>query len=72
VGKRVRLVKVVVQPVFMIDDGETLTDIEHPPVTIPARDWPTYSSERFPKEIAAWQERLDAEDEAAASPPPER
>lgn len=61
---RLRLVHVHVQPVLMLDDGETLTPLEHPAVTIPAADWPTYSSERFPREIAEWQSRLDAEAQA--------
>jgi len=64
----VRLLKVFVQPVFVLDDGEELTEVQHPPTVIPAAEWPTYSSERFPREVAEWQEKLDAEnDEAAAS-----
>jgi hypothetical protein len=57
---RLRLVKVIVQPVFMLDDGTTLTEVEHPSTVIPAEEWPTYSGERFPREVAEWQERLDA------------
>jgi hypothetical protein len=66
--KRIRLVKVVVQPVFVIDHGDHLEEVEHPATVIPAEEWPTYSSERFPREVAAWQERLNQEDtdEAAA------
>ncbi len=74
---KVRLLKVVVQPVFVLDDGEELTEVQHPATVIPAAEWPTYSSERFPREVAEWQEKLDAEDgEATASVtslrPPER
>lgn len=58
---RVRLVSVQVQPVFLLDDGETLTPVDHPSVMIPAAEWPTYSSERFPREVAEWQAQLDAE-----------
>lgn len=58
--RRLRLVKVVVQPVFVIDDGENITELEHPPVAIPAAEWPTYSSERFQQEVAQWQEELNA------------
>lgn len=57
--KRVRLVKVIVQPVFVLDDGENVTELDHAPVAIPAVDWPTYSSERFPREVAEWQARLN-------------
>lgn len=59
--RKLRLVKVFVQPVFVLDDGETITEIEHPPVAIPATDWPTYSGERFPAEVAAWQAQLDGD-----------
>ncbi len=56
---KLRLIKVLVQPVFVLDDGETITEIEHPATAIPASEWPTYSSERFPKELEAWQAQLD-------------
>lgn len=58
---RLRLVKVAVQPFFALDDGETITEIDHPATMIPASEWPTYSSERFPAEVEAWQARIDAE-----------
>lgn len=56
---KVRLLKVVVQPVFVLDDGETLVEVEHPATVIPAAEWPTYSSERFPREVGEWQRKLD-------------
>jgi hypothetical protein len=56
---KVRLLKVVVQPVFVLDDGETLIEVEHPATVIPAAEWPTYSSERFPREVREWQSKLD-------------
>jgi mannosyltransferase OCH1-like enzyme len=57
---KLRLLKVVVQPFFVLDDCETITEIEHSATVIPAAEWPTYSSERFPREVAEWQARLDA------------
>lgn len=57
---RIRLIKVVVQPIFVLDDGETITEVTHPATVIPASEWPTYSGERFPREVAQWQARLDA------------
>lgn len=60
-AQKLRLRHVIVQPVLVLDDGTNLTDIEQPPVAIPADEWPTYSSERFPREIAEWQARIDAE-----------
>ena len=65
--KRLRLVKVIVQPVFVLDDGTDVTELEHPVIAIPAADWPTYSGERFPAEVAEWQKQLNAE-----TPPPNR
>lgn len=58
---KLRLVKVHVQPVFVLDYGDRIEELDHPPVTIPAADWPTYSSERFPAEAKAWQRQIDAE-----------
>lgn len=68
---KIRLIKVLVQPVFVLDDGENVTEVDHPAVAIPAAEWPTYSSDRFPAEIRAWQKELDAE-YAAANPPQNR
>lgn len=60
-AKKLRLVTVTVIPQFMLDDGETLTPLSHRAVTIPAAEWPSYSGERFPAEVQAWQDRLDTE-----------
>lgn len=57
---KLRLVKVAVQPFFVLDDGETITEVDHSATVIPASEWPAYSSERFPREVAEWQARLDA------------
>lgn len=59
---KLRLVEVRVQPVFMLDDGETLSPVEHPVTVIPASEWPAYSGERFPREVTEWQAKLDAEE----------
>ncbi len=37
---RLRVLQFVVQPVFVVDDGENLTPINVQPITIPAVDWP--------------------------------
>lgn len=65
---KLRLVKVHVQPVFILDHGDRIEELDHPPVTIPADEWPAYSAERFPAEVKAWQKQIDAE----AVPPPSR
>ena len=58
---RLRLIKVIVQPVFVLDDGESITEVDQAPVAIPASEWPAYSGERFPREVAEWQARLDGQ-----------
>lgn len=57
---KLALRRVIVQPEFVLIDGDTVTDVEHPPIAIPAAEWPTYSSERFPAEVAAWQAEIEA------------
>jgi len=70
---KLRLIKVIVQPMFVLDDGKHITEIDHPPIAIPADEWPAYSGERFPREVKKWQERLDAESASpSAVAPPKR
>jgi hypothetical protein len=64
---KLRLVKVLVQPVFVLDHGDHITEVEHGVVAIPADEWPSYSSERFPREVREWQQRIDAEHGGAES-----
>lgn len=64
---KVRLVKVLVQPVFILDHGTHIEEVDHPTTVIPASEWPTYSSERFPREVEEWQARLDADTEKVES-----
>lgn len=56
---KIRLVKVVVQPIFVEDDGESLSEIGHHPVEVSAIDWPEYSGTIFPKQVEEWQEKLN-------------
>jgi hypothetical protein len=57
-GPRLKLVKVVVQPHFVIDHGDHADELIHPPIAIPASEWPRYSSERFPRELAAFRKQI--------------
>jgi hypothetical protein len=60
--KELRLVKVAVQPFFILDGGgEDIVEIEHPVTIIPANEWKTYSSERFQREIEEWQKKINEE-----------
>lgn len=60
--KKLRVVKVVVQPTIVEDDGTELTEVQCPPVVVAAKDWPAYSSKTFPEEIAQWEERRAKEE----------
>jgi hypothetical protein len=37
---RLRLVKVIIQPVFVVDDGEALTEQAAQPIEVSSADWP--------------------------------
>lgn len=42
---RLRLLKVIVQPVFVLDDGETLTEQVADPFTVTAAGWREFADE---------------------------
>lgn len=44
---KLRLVKVVVQPHFVLDDGEVLSEQVAQPVEVKASEWPTYATTTF-------------------------
>jgi hypothetical protein len=50
--KKLRLVKVVLQPVFVVDDGKTLAEMTVDPVQIAGADWPSYTERHWPKAVA--------------------
>lgn len=66
---RLRLVKVVIQPHFVLDDGEHLTEQVAQAVEVTAADWPTYATDRFPEEVERAFERL-LQDGPPPEPPP--
>lgn len=57
--KRLRLLKVVCQPVFVLDDGDELIEHSAEPVTVPAAEWPTYPVERFAESFAMLREQVE-------------
>jgi hypothetical protein len=57
---KLRLLKVIVQPVFAVDDGETLTETSAEPVTVTPADWPTYPTTRFIEALNTLQTQLDS------------
>jgi hypothetical protein len=56
---RLRLLKVIVKPVFAIDDGETLTETSAEPIVVMPAEWPTYPTTRFVEAVDALQTQLD-------------
>lgn len=61
-AKRLRLLKVIVQPVFVLDDGEELTELTTDPVIVAARDWPDYANTTFVESVADLREQFDAQE----------
>jgi hypothetical protein len=60
-SKTVRLLKVVVQPVFVVDDGETLAEQVGQPVEVAAGQWRDFAADAFgPDEMAALTEQANA------------
>lgn len=58
--KRLRLVKLVVQPVLVLDDGEHLAEVQAQPILIGPAELPGFP-ERFTAELAAQEAALNAE-----------
>lgn len=57
--KKLRLVKVLVQSTFVIDDGESLTEMTAETATVAAKDWPGYASGAFAEAVAAYEAKLN-------------
>jgi hypothetical protein len=62
---KLRLLKVIVQPVFVVDDGETLTERITEPVVVPASEWPTYPTEGFARGFEALRKEVEGAREEA-------
>jgi len=56
---RIRLLKVIVQPVFVVDDGDELIEQVAEPVTVSPADWPTFATTTFVEGMAALQAQID-------------
>ena len=59
--RKLRLLKVMVQPVFAIDDGETLTEVQAEAVVVSPDEWPTYPTSGFAQAVAKLQAELNGE-----------
>jgi hypothetical protein len=58
-GVKLRLLKVVVQAVFVLDDGETLSETTAEPVVVPANEWPTYPTEGFAQAFESLRQQVE-------------
>jgi hypothetical protein len=58
---RVRLVKLLVQPTFVVDDGETLVEQVADAIPVTAAEWPTFAADRFVAMVDELQRRVDAQ-----------
>ena len=56
---RLRLLKVIVQPVFVLDDGEHLVEQVADPVAVPAAEWPTYPNQGFSQAFEMLRAQLE-------------
>ncbi len=58
---KLRLLKVIVQPVFVIDDGDSLTEQAAEPQVVSARDWPTYATGPFVEAFETLRQQVEAQ-----------
>jgi hypothetical protein len=57
---KLRLLKVIVQPVFVVDDGETLIEQPAQPVEVSPAEWPTFATGRFAEGFDALRQQVEA------------
>lgn len=60
---KVRLVKVIVQPIFVADDGENLRELPVSPKDVSASEWATYPAEAFSEAMSALEASLNETEE---------
>lgn len=68
---KLRLLKVLVQPVFVADDGETLTEIPTQPVEVPAAEWPSFATGRYVEGFEALRQQVEGSAHASHDEPTE-
>ena len=62
---RLRLVKVVTQATFVLDNGDSLVEQVANPVTVSAAEWPTYPTGRFLEQVAELEGELNGDNSDA-------
>ncbi len=48
------------QPVFVLDDGETLTERAAEPVVVSAAEWPSYATGRFAQVVDVLRQQVES------------
>jgi len=69
---RLRLLKVMIQAIFVLDDGDELTEMSAQPLAVRAGDWPTFATTRFVEGAEALAMQIGAELYVPASTPTSR
>lgn len=67
---KLRLLKVIVQPVFALDDGDALTEQPGEPVTVSPAEWPTFATDRFAQGFEQLRQQVEGPSEAVTNPTP--
>ena len=68
--KRLRLLKVMVQPIFVVDDdADGLSELVAQPIEVPAIEWPTFATGRFAEATAALREQVEGGGPTGAEEP---
>lgn len=59
--KRVRVVQVVVKPILVVDDGQTLAPVDVEQIAVTAENWPTYPVTGFAEAVTRLEAELNAQ-----------
>lgn len=57
---RIRAIQFIVQPVLVVDDGESLVPLSVEPITIPAARWSEFVEHGLDAALAQLQEQVEA------------
>lgn len=55
---KLKLVKVLVQPIFVVDHGDYCDAVDHPAIEVHAKDWPTYPTTGFAELVSSAEKEL--------------
>lgn len=67
-SKRLRIVQYLVQPVALVDDGDTLDPLPIEPIPVPAGRWAEFVETGLAEALADLQARIDQTPEPVIEP----